>query len=187
MLLLHIDKNKIGKNNLLQISHLKNLVNRLNYKITFLKRLKTIKNLRVLMERKKKSESLSFKSEDLTRYIVGISIYNKNIVLFLSDVKGKIKFFRTAGSLNVTRKQKKKKITVLIKLLKELVLKNRNKNKIGLHLKNFNQKLSFFIVAFLKKYYDIETIKINNNKPHNGCRPKKIKRKKRRKLNFNKR
>ena len=55
---------------------------------------------------------------------------------------------------------------------------------VALHLKNFNKHLSLFVLNFLFKYRNIGMLKISNSQPHNGCRPRKIKRKKRQRLNF---
>ena len=60
------------------------------------------------------------------------------------------------------------------------------KDLVALHLKNFNQRLGLFTISLLLKYYNIELIKIYNNEPHNGCRPKKQKRKKKQRLDIRK-
>lgn len=190
MFLLHIVKNKREKDNLLQVLYLKSLLKKLKEQMFFFKKMKKnkiIKNLRFNLL-KKNQQFLNFKSNNLIKYIMGISIYATNLVIYLSDIKGKIKFFCTAGSLGLNKKEKKKKVAVLIKLVKAMIFKIKFVSKndlIALHLRNFNEKLGTFILSFLIKYYNIETIKINNNQPHNGCRPRKLKRKRRRKLNFN--
>ena len=192
MFLLHIQKNKVERRNLLQISHLKNLIKKVREQIFFLKKLKKtkrFKSLRFLLSKVNFFGNFNFKSQNLIKYIIGISIYNTNIIIYLSDIKGTIKFFCTTGSLGIKRKQKKKKIAVLIKLIKFMMSKIKFVSKndlIALHLKNFNDRLGSFTSSFLAKYYNIELIRINNNQPHNGCRPRKLKRKKRRKLNFEK-
>jgi ribosomal protein S11 len=192
MFLLHISKNKLERNNLQQIAHLKKLNKEIRKQIFFfnsLKKNKKFKSLRLLLSKNLQKNSLIFRSKTLINYIIGISIYRTNIILYLSDVKGIIKFFITSGSLGIKRKQKKKKIAVLIKLIKFMMLKVKSISKddlIALHLKNFNERLGSFTSTFLSKYYNIELVKINTNQPHNGCRPRKIKRKKRRNLNFDK-
>ena len=192
MFLLHIYKNKLERSNLQQITHLKNLIKKVKSQNLFLGALKTakkFKSLRLLLVKKSRKDQLIFKSKSLVNYIIGISIYNTSIVLHLSDVKGTVKFFITSGSLGIKRKQKKKKIAGLIKLIKFMLLKVKfiSKNDlIALHLKNFNERLGSFTSAFLSKFYNIELVRINTNQPHNGCRPRKIKRKKRRNLDFDK-
>jgi ribosomal protein S11 len=192
MFLLHISKNKLERSNLQQIAHLKKLNREIKKQISFfnsLKKNKKFKSLRFLLSKNLKKNCLIFRSKTLINYIIGISIYRTNIILYLSDVKGIIKFFITSGSLGIKRKQKKKKIAVLIKLIKFMMLKVKSISKndlIALHLKNFNERLGSFTSVFLSKYYNIELVKINTNQPHNGCRPRKVKRKKRRNLNFDK-
>lgn len=192
MFLLYIYKNKLESSNLSQIVHLKNLIVKIKTQICNFKELKKrkkFKTLRFLLSKNLQKSSPKFKSEILINYILGISIYRTNIILYLSDVKGTIIFFITSGFLNIKKKQKKKKITVLIRLIKFMLLKVKFVHKndlIALHLKNFNERLGSFISIFLSKYYNIELIKINTSEPHNGCRPRKLKRKKRRNLNFNK-
>lgn len=187
MFILQIQKNKIEQNKLLHIVYLKNIIKKVRRKILFLKKIKDNKSSKSL--RHSLSKVSSFRSEDLVKYIIGISLYNTKIVIFLSDIKGTIKFFYTSGSLGLKRRQINKKMIVLIKLMKVMMSKTEfiSKNDfIALHLKNCNEYLSIFISSFLAKYYNVEFIRVVNNQPHNGCRPRKIKRKKRRKLNFNK-
>jgi len=192
MFLLHIYKNKLERSNFQQITHLKNLTKEIKNQICYFRKLKKnrkFKSLRFLLSKNLQKDNLILKSKTLINYIIGISIYNTNIILYLSNIKGNIIFFITSGSLGIKRKQKKKKIAVLIRLIKFMMLKVKfiSKNDlIALHLKNFNERLGAFTSTFLSKYYNIELVKINTNQPYNGCRPRKIKRKKRRNLNFDK-
>jgi hypothetical protein len=194
MFLLHIEKNKIKKDNLLQIKHIQNLTKKIKNQIFFFKKLEkdeNFKNLRFLLSKTSVFEVSEDAYEDghdtLIKYIIGISMYNTNTILYLSDIKGTIKFFCSAGSLKMNKKQKTKKVSVLIKLIKFMLPKINFVSKtdlVALHLKNFNKHLSLFVLNFLFKYRNIGMLKISNNQPHNGCRPRKIKRKKRQRLNF---
>lgn len=180
MRLLQISKDLI-EYKLVKLYYLKNLLKK--FKIQ-LKNLKTSKNVRLLVS---DDNFLINKSVKSISYIIGVHIYKTNIVIYLSTIKGEIKFFYTAGSLNLKKNQKKKKVVVLTKLLKVLLL-NVNfitqKDVIALHLQNFSEGLVKVIYSFLIKHYNLEVVQVNNNQPHNGCRPRKLKRKKRRKLNF---
>jgi ribosomal protein S11 len=105
----------------------------------------------------------------------------------MTDIKGTITFSCTAGLLGVKKKQRRRKVPVLIRLLKFLLLKTNCVNQqdlVALHLRNFSEKLSSFTLNFILEYLNIELVRIENNHPHNGCRPKKQKRKKRQKLHF---
>ena len=167
MFLLHINKYNLKKNNLSKIYYYKQLIEKM-------KKQKFIEN---------------FLDETVfVNYIIGISISKTKIIVYLTDIKGEVIYFNTSGLLNITKKQRRKKIVVIFKLLKILLFKykNLNKNKkIALHFKNLDKKTVLNILFFITKYLkNIKIIKIINNQPHNGCRPKKIKRNKKRKIKF---
>lgn len=140
----------------------------------------------------KKTKCLSlFMQKDLPlknsiKYIIGISLTNTNIYVYLSDIKGKIYFIFSSGFLGIKGKQKIRKPTVLLKLVKLALskIKLQNNSQIGVHLKNFAEFYASNVLLLLKKYLTINFIRIFNNKPYNGCRPRKIKRKKRGMLVF---
>ena len=182
MLLLQINKNLVHSK-LTKLNYLKSLLKK--FKIQ-LKHLKVFKNVREITN---DNTFLINKSMRPINYILGIKIYKTNIIIYISDIKGNIKFFYTAGSLNLKKNQKRKKVVVLTKLLKVLLLNISfitKKDLIALYLRNFNEGLVKVVYSFLIKHYNLEIVQVNNNQPHNGCRPRKLKRKKRRKLNFNK-
>lgn len=187
MFLLHIEKNKIKESHLLQITHLQNVFKKIKNQIFFFKKLKKAENIKKLRLLIPKPDIFNFELYNTIKYIIGITIYNTNTIIYLSDVKGTIKFFCSTGTLKMNKNQKRKKISVLIKLMKIMIPKINlipKKNRIALHLKNFNQHLSFFAFRFFLKHRNIYMLKINNTEPHNGCRPRKPKRKKAKKLNF---
>lgn len=113
-------------------------------------------------------------------YILKFVIYKKNIMLHLTDIKGTTLLYINSGLLNILKNQKINKHTILKTL--SIVLENVHFSKnsqIALHfnsnLKNFNK----LIIKYLKSTYKINVIKLFNLTPHNGCRPKKLKRLKR--------
>lgn len=189
MFLLHIKTEKIKRRDLLQSIYLKNFIKNVNMYVFFIMKLKEIKrfvNLRLIISKFKNSD---FKSKNTVKYILGISLYNTNIIVYLTNIKGIVKFFCTAGFLGIKKIQRNKKIAILIKLIKFTMLNVifiSKKDSIALHLKNCNQQIGNAVSSFLTKYYNFELIRISNSHCHNGCRPKKIKRKKKRKLNFEK-
>ena len=190
MFLLHIEKNKIKETNLLQITHVQNVSKKIKKQIFFFKKLKKvggIKKLNFLILKTDVFKPLPPESHDTIKYIIGITINHRNTIIYLSDVKGTIKFFCSTGTLKMNRKQKQKKVPILIKLMKIIIPKISiipEKDRIALHLKNFNKHLSFFTLHFLYKHREIYMLKINNTEPHNGCRPRKPKRKRKQRLNF---
>lgn len=183
MFLLHINKTKTflkaSNANIKQLSFLKEqLVNKIKF-LNILKQNKETKSLSLVL---KKNQVL----ETPLKYIVGVSLSNTNSIIYVTDIKGKIKFFLSAGFLGLNGRQKIKKPAVLVKLLRSLIVKRQLKRKscVALHLKNFNKFYTSIVLSLLKKHLKIGFVRVFNNKPHNGCRPKKLKRKKRRRVFF---
>lgn len=154
--------------------YIENLLNQ----IDSLKELKenNYKNLSI----KKFNKSSYINNQDLiVRYIISISFLKANTTIHVSDIKGNVKLFYSAGSVGLTGKQKKKRRIAVSKLI-ALVMKKAsflNKNPIALHLNNVNFYKSL-IVNKLKKTLYIRIIKSFNQSPYNGCRKKKLRRKK---------
>lgn len=141
-------------------------------KKNFLKKLSQKKNNYNLLE------------ENLTvYYIINITFLKTNTAIHLSDIKGNTKLFYSTGDVGLKGKQKKKRRIVISKLISLLIKKVPfiNKKPVALHLNNvkFYKKL---IIKRLKKNIFIKIIKSFNLAPYNGCRKKKIRRKKRTKI-----
>merc|ERR1712113_489629 len=132
-----------------------------------------------LIEKLKLIESFS-NENSLVHFVIGISINRTKIILYLTDIKGKVIYFNTSGLLNLTKKQKRKKIVVIFKLLKILLFKYKNltnSKAIALHFKNLDKKIVLNILFFTKKYLkNIKKIKKKN--PQKGEKKKKKKKKK---------
>lgn len=177
MFLLHINKYKLKKikYHTVLIEKIKKYTKLLG-KTTKAKETKNIENI----VKTKHLKFLNYKSNYFIKYVIGIHISGTNIVISLCNIKGEIKYFISANSLKLNKKQNK--ITTITKLFKILLLKNpflKQNNYTILHFKNINQRTAILIYSFASNYLkNIVSIKIFNNKPHNGCRPKKIKRKK---------
>ena len=171
MLSLHI--NRICKLNVLNIKQLNFFKKKLINKINILKNNK--KNIYYLPQTKNRL------NENPIKHIIGITLTNSNTNLYFSDIKGKIKFFLSSGFLGLNGKQKIKKPVVLVKLVRYVLSKLNflSNHSTALHLKNFTKFYASLVITLLNKYILLELIRVYNNKPHNGCRPKKIKRKKR--------
>lgn len=183
MFLLHIQNNKTNFNQILKI---KILIEKLKNKIIFLKQIKAnkkLKNLRLFFSEKYRSLNTQ---EDLIKYIISISLLKTNTNIYVTDVKGQLKFFCSAGSISFSGKQKIKKPLVLIHLLKVFITKVKflTTKPVALHLKNFNKFYELLVLNILKTKFFIKIIRNYNIQPHNGCRPKKIKRNKRKKIFF---
>lgn len=117
---------------------------------------------------------------NLVVYIITINILKTNVFIHVSDVKGNLKLSLNSGSVKLSGKQKRKKFKVMIRLINLLFRKSGYfKNyPVSIHLHNSNS-IKSFIIKKLKSFFFIKIIKIFNQTPYNGCRKKKLKRKKR--------
>ena len=112
-------------------------------------------------------------------YIISISFLKANTTIHVSDTKGNLKLFYSAGSVELSGKQKRKRRIAISKLI-SLVLKKANflgQKPIALHLNNVNFYKNL-IIRKLKRNLYIKVVKILNQTPYNGCRKKKLRRKK---------
>jgi ribosomal protein S11 len=112
-------------------------------------------------------------------YIIDISFLKANTTIHVSDICGNLKLFFSAGSVNLAGKQKKKRRIAVSKLISLLLKKASflNQKPIALHLSNVNFYKNL-ILRKLKRNLYIKIIKIFNQTPHNGCRQRKLRRKK---------
>lgn len=161
----------------------------LNEERFYLENLKTqINSLKKIKEKDykdvittKKSGSKSEKNNQnlIILYIINISFLKANTTIQVSDIKGNIKLFYSAGSVGLAGKQKRKRRVAVSKLI-SLLLKKAvflNKKPIALHLQNVNFYKNF-ILSKLKKILYLRVIKSFNQVPYNGCRKRKLPRKK---------
>lgn len=131
-----------------------------------------------LFENKKlKIKNYSRENETVISYIITINVSKRNIICNILSNNGKIILNMTSGKIGIRGRLKSKKFA-MISILKKLFygckfLKNK---KALIKLKGFkyNNKL---IVKKLKEFLVITSIIYENAVPHNGCRPKKFKRK----------
>ena len=120
----------------------------------------------------------------LIAHIIKIYFSKTNTFLQVTNSLGQLKFFCSSGLLLVKGKNKKartsvlkKMITVLLKKLK--FLKNR---PAVLHLKNVGFKKAWILKKIERKMF-LKAITGFNSYSHNGCRKKKVRRKKQLKRN----
>ena len=157
--------------------YIKNLLNQAIY----LKKLKKNGSIRSLNKKEFISFSKKMNLKDFTvAYIISISFLKANIVIHVSDIQGKLKLFYSVGSIiNLHGKRKRKRQIAISKLI-FLVLKKAvflGQKPIALHLNNVNFYKNL-IISKLKRNLYIKIIKILNQIPYNGCRKKKLRRKK---------
>ena len=144
---------------------------------TYLKKLKESDSRKL---NKKDIESRETNVQDfVVAYIISISFLKANTTIHVSDTKGNLKLFYSAGSVELSGKQKRKRRIAISKLI-SLVLKKANflgQKPIALHLNNVNFYKNL-IIRKLKRNLYIKVVKILNQTPYNGCRKKKLRRKK---------
>lgn len=136
------------------------------------------KNSKLVYEKIKKKIEF-YNDNNLIMYIIDITFTNSNTFLHVMDSSGKLLNFFSAGCFNIKGKNKKSRFNVFKHFY--FILTTRLgflKNKpLALHLKNvgFNK---FWIIKKLKTKFFIKLVKVFNLFPFNGCRKKKIRRKK---------
>jgi small subunit ribosomal protein S11 len=152
-----------------------------------------VKNLKIQIDSLKKIKENDYKNISIKRnqlksetsqnlvvmYVINISFLKANTTIHISDIKGNMKLFYSAGSVGLAGKQKRKRRVAVSKLI-SLLLKRAiflNKKPIALHLNNVNFYKNL-IVSKLKRTLYIRVIKSFNQAPYNGCRKKKLRRKK---------
>ena len=153
------------------------LVKNLKNQVNLLKQIK--ENNYKYLNHQKLCTNLNSTQNLIVMYIINVSFLKANTTIHLSDIKGNIKLFYSAGSVNLAGKQKRKRRTTVSKLISLLLRKATflTTKPIALHLNNVNFYKSF-IVNRLKKTLYIRVIKSFNQAPYNGCRKKKLRRKK---------
>lgn len=163
----------------------KALLKKLFYKIILLKKTNRYNSSLDMLNKynlfNKKLLEITKQDTDVNKLINYILIINSsltNTVVNLTDTKGKLIISLSAGQLNLKGKQKRKQPSVLIMLLKELLIKTQFvKNKtIAVHFKNTKAYHESLVLSMLSEKFFIQFIKSYNLLPHNGCRPKKLKR-----------
>mgnify|MGYP005839705301 CR=1 FL=1 len=108
-------------------------------------------------------------------YIIYFSFSLTNTFLHITDIYGNLKFRYSAGLVDFKGKQKKSRVQVLTRFLRELrklklsTLKNK---PIAVHLSNVGS-YRYFIIKNLKKNFFVRLIKSYETYPYNGCRKKK--------------
>ncbi len=157
-------------------SYVKNLLNQ----ATYLKKLKENRpknlNVKKFIVHNNKKENLQ---DFVVAYIISISFLKANTTIHVSDTQGNLRLFYSAGSVELSGKQKRKRRIAVSKLI-SLVLKKATflgQKPIALHLNNVNFYKNL-IVRKLKRNLYLKIIKILNQTPYNGCRKKKLRRKK---------
>lgn len=110
-------------------------------------------------------------------YVVSINVSRRNIIFNAQTPKGSVIINTSSGKLGFSGAQKNKKFS-LITMLKTIIYNYNflNNKPVLLKLKGFKY-YNKLIIQKLKTKLKIKLIVFDNSIPHNGCRPRKIKRK----------
>lgn len=170
----------MNNNNLIKNFNLNKFLRFINLKKQYLKNLDNIKSKLLKKNRLvyKSNKNLS-KQSALVTHIIDVKFTRSNTLLHVTDFAGNLKTFYSAGSMTYTGKNKKARYTVFRDLYRILVSKLSflNGKPIALHLTNVTQNRTWLIKK-LKKRFFVVSIRLFNSYPHNGCRKRKIRRKK---------
>lgn len=167
---------------------LRNLIIEKKYKtrlLDFNNELKTLKKIRDfkgfdtnLVVKEKHTIGLKKPLNDYIGYVVNINVTLTNTIISVTNIKGDVLISMSSGNVNLTSKQKKQQPLALISLFKALLVKAKflKKQPIALHFKNTKSFYESLVINMLQNQYYIVSIQSYNLSPHNGCRPKKLKR-----------
>ena len=171
-MLIHKFSNIKYKNALQNLTHI-NLLKRFNdskiYKLKFNDSLKSD----WLNDKKFNTNEMC----DIISYIIIINSSKSNIMASIISIKGEVLVHLTSGKVGLKGASKTKKFS-MISILKKIIysyplLKNK---PIAIKLKGLKYNNKLILKKFSENYL-LKAIIYENSIPHNGCRPKKIKRK----------
>lgn len=171
--------NKFFRNIKLKKQYIKTLKNKVDLIKSNLKEKNYTSSL-IFNNRINYNNNFSVKEDFLVTYIIDITFSRMNTLLHVMDFSGNLKYFCSAGSLQYKGKRKKiARYTVFRYMYKILVskLKFLKGQPLALHLKNVGST-KFLIIRLLKKKLFIKVVRSYDLYPHNGCRKKKVIRKK---------
>lgn len=122
---------------------------------------------------------LNGQSDNLVTYIINISFTQTNTTSQIMDSSGKLLFFYSAGIFKYSGKSKKARFYVFRDLYNAIVskLKFLKSKPTALHLTNVGSN-RFWIIKKLRKKFFIKVVRFYNSYPYNGCRKRKMRRKK---------
>lgn len=165
-----------------EISIKKHYIKKLKNQLSTLQSVKQ-KNYKLLNKNLFDNKFNSMKSDLVIMYIIDISFSRSNTLLHVTDYLGKLKFFCSAGDLQHKGKSKRFRFQVFKSIYRLLVtrLDFLAGKPVALHLKNVRFNRSWLIRKLKYKFF-IRTVKSFDLFPHNGCRKKKVRRKKMKKL-----
>ena len=118
------------------------------------------------------------KNQTTVRYIINIMFSSANTIINLTDVKGNSLITISEKSVNVSKDSKKFQLISAVKMFQKLLLHaSFIKDKaVVLNFRNTKRYQESFCIKLLQTKVFIKSIQNYTFVPHNGCRPKKLKR-----------
>ena len=153
-----------------------------NYLKALQNKLNTVKVLQRENQHKvliKSTKSLINREICSIRYLITISFTKSNTTIQLSESQGYLKVVLNLTSINVSGKQRRQRKLALTRLLQLFMTKvNFLENEhVSVHFNNVRTH-KVYILEKLQHFFLIKTIKSFDQLPYNGCRKRKIRRKK---------
>lgn len=173
---LNINLNELFEN----ISIKKQYIKKLKKQFIFLNNIKQQSYQQLLKQLMLQNKPSRLVNNLIIRYIIDITFSRSNTLLQVMDSNGALTFFCSAGNLSYKGKTKTFRFQVLKSIYRILITKLSylKRKPVALHLKNVNSSEKSRILRKLKKKLIIKHVKLFNLFPFNGCRAKKIVRKK---------
>ncbi len=153
-----------------------------NKSVNIIKHIKLIKLLKKSKENLLKNQKCFFIKQNNVSYIINITLTSTNTLVTVTDIKGNVLISTSSGAMRLTKFQKRVQPNALLNIFK-MVLKNSKFLKgsvVAMHFNNVKRFHELFFLSTLKEFFMIKSFQSDNLFPHNGCRPKKIKKIKRR-------
>ena len=168
----------------IEISLMKFYINNLLGKLSYYNSIKSLNDynrINSLNKDKKTTKSSSYK-QDLISFIINIRFSGTNTLINITDIKGNPKISFSSGLIGLKGRQKKFQPAAIINIFKILFIKAKflSGKPVAIHFRNVQLYYESLIIGMLKNKVFIKSIRSYNLYPHNGCRPRKLKRFKRR-------
>lgn len=125
-----------------------------------------------------KDTKILIKNQTTVRYIINIMFSPTNTIVNLTDVKGNSLITISEKSVNISKDSKKFQLISAVKMFQKLLLNaGFIKNKaVVINFRNTKRYQELFCIKLLQTKVLIKSIQNYTFVPHNGCRPKKLKR-----------
>ena len=164
----------------IEISLMKFYISNLLKKISYYNSIKSLNAYNRIVNINKGGKIIKYYpyKQNLISFIINIRFSGTNTLINVTDIKGNTKVSFSSGIIGLKGKQKRFQPTAIINILKILFIKAKflNDKPVAIHFRNVQLYYESLIINMLKNKVFIRSIRSYNLYPHNGCRPKKLKR-----------